>query len=248
MKVDTIGIIGYGHFGTFIAELTERFLPEIEVRVYSRRATADNELFFELPQVAACDVVVFCSAIFEYKEQLMTVLPHLAKDTVLIDVATVKKYTTEIFREYASDRHWVSCHPMFGPESYQKTGGDVSGFRVVVTDHTLINDDYVHIKDALTRLGFLVVEMTADEHDTLLAETLFLTHYIAQSIDTAGFGRTDIDTVSFNSLMNAVQSVLGDKQLFEDVYQFNPYCQEVAERFRDAQEQVYSALPRTHRN
>ena len=84
--------------------------------------------------------------------------------------------------------------------------------------------------------------MNADEHDKHLAETLFLTHYIGQSILKAGFTRTEIDTLSFQFLMDAVESVKDDKKLFADVYQFNPYCREVAERLHAAQVEIYKEL------
>ena len=131
---------------------------------------------------------------------------------------------------------------MFGPESYKKHGGDVSGFRIVVTDYALANDQYQLLKNIFATLGFLIIEMTADEHDKRLAETLFLTHYVGQSILKAGFHRTSIDTLSFQFLMDAVESVKDDKALFADVYHFNPYCKEVAERLHSAQEKVFEEL------
>ncbi len=242
MRIKTVGIVGYGHFGQFLEVLAKRFAPDVEVRVYSRRSEPDNEKFFSLADTAECDLVILCGGISEYEEQLLDVLEHVAGDTILVDVATVKKHPSEIFRKHAGDRLWLSCHPMFGPESYKKTNEDVSGFRVVVTDYTLVNDDYVVWKDEMSRLGFLIIEMTADEHDKLLAETLFLTHYVGQTMNQAGFTRTAIDTVSFASLMNAVESVKDDAKLFADVYKYNPYCKEVAERFHDAQDKIYEQL------
>lgn len=242
MPVRSFGIIGYGQFGSFVAELLERFVSEAEVCVFSHRHDPDGKHFFTLAETAACDVVILCCAIQDYEQYLLEALPHMRPDTIIVDVATVKKYPTEVFQKHAGDRHWISCHPMFGPESYKKTNGDVSGYRIVVTDYTLINDTYFSVKDFLSRLGFIVIEMSPDEHDQLLAETLFLTHYIGQTVSTAGFKRTNIDTVSFNSLMNAVESVMKDKRLFTDVYRFNPYCKAVAERFHNAQEKVFADL------
>jgi prephenate dehydrogenase len=242
VPVSTFGIIGYGQFGAFVAELLARFVPEAPVYIYSQRHAADGQKFYTLTEAAACDVVILCCAISEHERTLLEVLPHLRPDSILVDVATVKKYPTEIFQKYAPDRRWVSCHPMFGPESYKKTNGDVSGYRIVVTDYTLVNDSYFKVKNFFSRLGFIVIEMSPDEHDQLLAETLFLTHYIGQTVSAAGFKRTNIDTVSFNSLMNAVEIVMKDKRLFTDVYRFNPYCKEVAKRFHDAQEKVFTDL------
>ena len=60
------------------------------------------------------------------------------------------------------------------------------------------------------------------------------------------FIRTNIDTVSFGFLMDAVESVQNDTELFKDVYTYNPYCKEVIARFEQAEqavEQLLSTLP-----
>jgi len=242
--INTVGIIGNGHFGAFVLELGQRFFPEIEFRVYSRRAEIDEKTFFSLEKTAQCDAVILCGAIKEYEAQLTAVLEYALPDTILVDVATVKKHTSELLKKYAGDRKYLSTHPMFGPESYKKYHENVSGFRIVVTDYALKNDDYQKLKNVFATLGFLIIEMTADEHDKRLAETLFLTHYVGQSILRAGFSRTEIDTLSFQFLMDAVESVKDDKALFTDVYRFNPYCEAVAKRLHTSQEEVFRSVSR----
>jgi prephenate dehydrogenase len=240
--VTSVGIVGYGHFGTFLHELAGRFFPEVKIKVYSRRSEIDDETFFSLETVSRCDVVILCGAIHEYEEQLKAVLQSALTETIIIDVATVKKHTSELLRQHCEGRRFLSTHPMFGPESYKKHSGNVSGFRIVVTDYVLANDQYQILKNMFATLGFLIIEMTADEHDKRLAETLFLTHYVGQSILKAGFERTAMDTLSFQFLMDAVESVKDDKALFQDVYRFNPYCHEVANRLHEAQEQVFKEV------
>jgi prephenate dehydrogenase len=240
--INTVGIIGYGNFGQFLHELGKRFFPQVQFRIHSRRSEPDGETFFDLKTTAQSEVVLLCDGIREYEERLLAVLEHAPPETMLIDVATVKKYTSELCKKHCDGRRFISTHPMFGPVSYQKHHGDVNGFRVVVTDYALKNDTYQMLKKTFSDLGFLIIEMTADEHDRHLAETLFLTHYIGQSIVKAGFSRTEIDTLSFQFLMDAVESVKDDKKLFEDVYMFNPYCKDVAERLHVAQEDVYKNL------
>lgn len=240
--VRSVGIIGYGNFGKFLHELAARFFPEVKVRVYSRRNEPDGTVFFSLKESCESDIVILCGAISEYEDQLKEVLPHLLPETIIVDVATVKKYTAELCKQYCEGHRFVSMHPMFGPESYKKFAGNVTGFRIVITDYVLNNDEYVSFKNLFARLGFLIIEMAADEHDKRLAETLFLTHYVGQSILEAGFTRTTIDTLSFQFLMDAVESVKDDKALFQDVYRFNPYCKDVAKRLHEAQEKVFEDL------
>ena len=121
-------------------------------------------------------------------------------------------------------------------------GGSVAGLRVVLTDGTLPVERYAQLTAFLKQCGFDVVEMSAEQHDKHLAETLFLTHFIGQTVARGGFDRTDIDTVSFGYLMDAVESVKHDTELFKDVYRFNPYCEEILKRFEAAEEEVHKLL------
>jgi len=148
----------------------------------------------------------------------------------------------ELLRAARPERPFLATHPMFGPESYAKRGDDVTGLRIVVTGHNLAPAQYSALRAKLAAVGFSVVEKTAEAHDRDLAETLFLTHYIGQVVARGGFERTDIDTVSFGYLMDAVDSVRHDGQLFEEVYRFNPYCRQVIERFDASERQVRNAM------
>lgn len=234
----SLGLIGYGHFGAFLHALAQRYLPEAPLKVYSGRRSPDGRLFFSLEEVAACDAVVLAVPISAYAATLERIAPHLGAETVLVDVATVKHHTMSLLQALEPAHPYVAMHPMFGPESYARRGGDVTGFRIVVTGHSLAPGRYAALCAKLAELGFSIIEKPAEAHDRELAETLFLTHYIGQIIARGGFERTDIDTVSFGSLMDAVDSVRHDGRLFEEVYRFNPYCRQVIERFDASDRQV----------
>lgn len=238
----SVGIVGYGAFGVLIETLIRRFAPSIQVRVHSSRYKPDGTKFFSLEDTATSDVLICAVPIRAFEETLIRVLPLARHDTILVDVATVKAHTVRLLKEHARARSWVATHPMWGPESYEKKGGDVSGFRIVIAESTL-SEEHIHaVTDVLSKIGFDVVRMDADTHDKHLAETLFLTHFVGQVIARAGFDRTDIDTVSFGYLMDAVESVKHDEALFRDVFTFNPYCKEVLERFRVGEEEVQKII------
>ena len=173
---------------------------------------------------------------------LAKIVPLVGKDTVIVDIATVKVHTVGLLKKLAKGHRYIATHPMFGPESYEKRAGDIKGFRIVMTDGTLDVPEYTAFTALLKKCGFDVVEMTPEAHDKQIAETLFLTHLIGQGVLEGGFGRTDIDTVSFGYLMDAVESVRRDEQLFRDVFKYNPYCKDVLARFRKAEEKVRGSL------
>ena len=239
----TFGLIGYGHFGAFLHVLAQRFLPEARLKIHSRRHRPDGLLFYPLEEVAASDAVVLAVPISAYEAMLGQIGPHLRDDTVLVDVATVKIHTGNLLRAAAGGgRPFIAMHPMFGPESYAKRGGDVDGLRIVITDHSLEAGHYQVFTGRLRQLGFTILEKDAEAHDKDLAETLFLTHYIGQVVARGGFERTDIDTVSFGYLMDAVDSVRHDTALFAEVCRFNPYCRQVIERFDESDRELRDEL------
>jgi len=244
MTVRSVGIIGHGDFGRFLEELARTYVPDREVRIFSRRAEPDGARFFTLAQACASDIVIIASSIREFEETLGKVLPLLRPDSLLVEVNTVKEHPVRLLRERMAGKRYLATHPMFGPYSFRKQGGSLAGLRIVVTDHSLTDADYAGTVAFLKRLGLAVLAMSPEQHDRSLAETLFLTHYVAQSVARAGFVRTDIDTLSFGYLMDAVESVKQDTELFKDVYRFNSYCEEVIARLEAAEQGTHALLGR----
>lgn len=233
-------IIGYGQFGKHIWDVLNEKAPGLSVSVYDdNHGVVPPEIFASLERLSEFDIVILAVLIGAYEATIMTVVPHMRKDAILVDVASVKGHTSALLKRHASDRFWISTHPMWGPDSYKKTAGDMSRYCLVVTDRKLPMRLYERLKGLVQRLEINVVEMTAEQHDGHLAETLFLTHFIGQSVNFAGFDRTVIDTVSFGYLMSAVESVRNDTGLFLDVYRYNKVaCAAVLARFENATHQV----------
>lgn len=236
--IRSVGIIGYGQFGAFLHVLVNRFVPDVEVCAYSPDTTPDGRLFRSLETTVQCDVVFLSVPISAYADVLQTIKPLLPATTIVVDVATVKLHTVSTIKAVLPEARYIAVHPMFGPASYSKKGGDVSGFKIALTDSSLQPNELDALKAWMTAHGFMIVELSADQHDQQLAETLFLTHYIAQVLSWGNFERRDIDTVSFGYLMDAVDSVRDDTKLFIDVNRFNPYCRDVVRRFDECENAV----------
>ena len=247
MQLKSVGIIGYGSFGKFIAVLLARFAPEISVRFSSSSHPADGKTFFSFEEVCAADAVVFCVPIHAFEATLIKALPLMPKTSVIVDVTTVKVYTTALLEKLAAGRPYLATHPLFGPQSYVKTEEKIDGYRIVFTEHTVPPEDYAALTNFLRTIGFTIVETTAEKHDEQLAESLFLTHFIGQSVNRAGFKRTEVDTISFEFLMQAVEIVCKNTEIFKDVFRFNPYCESVLKRLEAAEKDVHGLLQKEGR-
>lgn len=237
----TIGIVGYGDFGRFLHRLCREFLPDTEVRVFSRSEELGQGDFFSLAEVCQSDVLILSVPISSFASVLEEIEDLVGLETVVCDVATVKMHTVEILRQ-SGIKNFIATHPMFGPYSYEKHGGSLKDLRITLCDHSLTSEKYIQTKVWLQTLGLKVLEMSAESHDKLVAETLFLTHLVGQIVKRGVFERTAIDTVSFGFLMDAVESVMNDEVLFKDVFKYNPFCREVLEKFHSGSDEVASLL------
>jgi prephenate dehydrogenase len=236
--INTVGIVGYGKLGRFLHEFGKEYFPELEIRIHSRRHEADGETFFDLKTAAQSDLIFLCARIDEYEERMKEVFAYASPDSIFVDVAAVKMYTSDLCKKYCEGRRYLSTHPLFGPDSYEKYKNNIKGFQIVVTDYVLKNDAYQMIKAQFSAFGFSVVEMSAEEHDKQLAETVFITHYIGESIAKARFSENKIRPLSFQYLLDAVENVTGDRRLIKNIYAYNPFCKSVLERFKEAQKSV----------
>jgi len=241
MKIQSVGIIGFGDFGRFLHTLARDKFPSIAVKISSRSNPPDGEAFFPLEDVCTADLLFLTVPIRAYAETIEKVVPLIGENTIVCDVATVKKYTAGLLRERGV-RRFIATHPMFGPYSYAKQGNSLRDLRVAVCDSSLSHEDTRAIVEFLREGGLRVLEMAPDEHDKLVAETLFLTHLVGQTVKKGAFVRTSIDTVSFGFLMDAVESVAHDEALFHDVFKYNPYCKDVLARFESAEKHVAAIL------
>lgn len=242
MAAASVGIVGYGAFGSLAQRLLARYVPHAHVKIFSSRMKPDGQAFFALEEVATCDVLILAVPISAFEDTLKKVQPLLERNTIVVDVATVKEHTGKLLKKYLKGRPYLSTHPMWGPESYKKKGETVEGLRIVVTAHTLSRAEYKSFLAAFRGVGFDIVEMTAKQHDKHLASTLFLTHFLGQTITKARFDRTEIDTLSFGFLMDAVESVRYDTKLFRDVFTYVPECKRILDRFAQAEYDVKCEL------
>ncbi len=244
MNISSVGIIGFGDFGQFLFMLAKERFPSVEVKVYSSRKETDGKEFFSLEEVCATDLVILCVPIAAFEATVEKIAPLLGTNTIVCDVATVKKHTVSVLQEEKIPRY-IATHPMFGPYSYAKHGNSLKDLRIAVCDSTIGEAEINSVLTFLGSAGLKVLKLTGDEHDRLVAETLFLTHLVGQTVSKGGFKRTSIDTVSFGFLMDAVESVAHDEALFRDVYRYNPYCKEVLTRYEQAEKKIVSSLHKT---
>ncbi len=241
--MSSIGIIGFGRFG----ELAARYLSTDFSVVVSTRSDKDEAInacgarpvSFE----SACRqrIVILCMPISAMRATLRQVAPLLRKDTLVVDVCSVKVYPVQWMRELLpATVSILPTHPMFGPDS---AASSLEGCKIVLCPERIDKDQYEKIRAWLESRGLVVIQTTAQEHDEKIAVSLSLTHFIGRSLSAFGARKMDIDTEGYKRLMHILGVVSHDTwQLFEDMHAYNPFAKRKRQAFIDAMADLHERL------
>ncbi len=227
----TIGLIGYGRFG----RLAARFLVKhARLVVYDRRAKVPRSGRVRpgtLREAASQPVVILAVPISSLRSTLRAIRPHVRSGALVMDVCTVKTRPVAWMNDgLPRSVEILGTHPLFGPDSVR---GSLRGHRVVLTPVRIPRRRLGRIRALLRREGLVVLSMSPDRHDRMIAETILLTHYVGRLVQYARLKRWEHGTVSYGNLLSVVEVATNDSlQLLQDIWRYNPYSRSLARALR----------------
>jgi arogenate dehydrogenase (NADP+) len=244
----TVAVVGFGRFGRLWASMLR---DDWDVAVYDsapgmrEEAAAQGFRTVSLRSALASDVIFYCVPISAFERTLTEHLPYFAesgKTPTLVDVLSVKVHPRDVF-----DRHLPAAfqamltHPMFGPDSVAV--GGLAGQTIVLDRYRMSEAAFARWREYFEKKGLAVVEMTADEHDRLAAESQGVTHFVGRTLERFGFAPTAIDTLGTKTLHEITAQVTHDtEQLFIDLQTRNPFTAAMRVRLSEAQDSVFDQL------
>lgn len=228
----TIGIIGLGSFGRFLAEQLE---PHARVLVYSASGK-DSPWKATLEQVAAADYILPTVPLEAYRQTLELLKPHMSPHTTIVDVCSVKEEPVQIIQDILPEQPIVATHPMFGPQSASES---LVGHTVVMCPEVSSPTAYKTIKNFLASVDLGIVEMSCVEHDQEIATVQGLTFFVARILDDMQIHRMKLFTPSFHRLLSLAElERQHSPELFETIQKGNPYTRGVRREFLDAAQRL----------
>jgi prephenate dehydrogenase len=232
----TVGIIGFGSFGKFLAEKLSSYA---RVVVYSPSGTFSS-WSADINTVAGADYLILAIPLESYQEMLNKIKPHLAINTVIVDVCSVKSKPTVIIKSVLPEQPLVATHPMFGPES---ASNSLNGHTMVMCPEVSDATSYDVVKKFSKQLQLNVVEISCVEHDREIAVVQGLTFFVARTLKTMGMHNQKLHTPSFQRLLNLVElEQHHSQQLFETIQLGNEYTTDVRTNFLQAASTINTQL------
>ena len=191
----SVGIIGYGSFGSFLARKLDK---RVNVKVFSPNNDVPKSWTASFDQVAMCDYVIPAIPLSAYEEVLLKLQKITPETTIIVDICSIKERPIELIQKYLPGNPLIATHPLFGPESAEKS---LKGFPIILCEES--HDAPLElVKIFLGSLGLDCKIMTAAEHDHLMAKLQSLTFFLARALERIGVKDLPIMTPSYMKLVS----------------------------------------------
>ena len=233
MNVDkqTIGLIGYGRFGTLLAKLLKQNFTVVvsDVVDLSRQVVKAGNQWGDLNQVMAQEVVFLAVPINQMPEMLKALAPLTHADQLLIDVASVKVRIRDwMLAALPPNVQIFNTHPMFGPDSYKRD----RDLRMVCCNTRIQPELEAAWRGIFESWGCRLIDLGAEEHDRLAARSQGITHFMGRVMKGMHIQPTAVDTHGFRQVHHVVEQTCQDTEvLFHDLQYYNPYTAEMLTDF-----------------
>ena len=223
-------IMGAGKMGSFFTDVLSF---EHEVAVYDvdpkrLRFMYNCYRFTNMEEVENFhpELVINAATVKYTLDAFRQVLPHLTKDCIISDIASVKTGLKEFYENCGF--RYVSTHPMFGPT--------FANLDKLSTENAIIIKEGDHLgriffKDLYHRLGLNIFEYTFDEHDETVAYSLSIP-FVSTFVFAAVMKHQDAPGTTFKRHMAIAKGVLSEDDYLLQEILLNPHTPEQVEGIR----------------
>lgn len=246
MKRKKAGIVGFGRFGKVLARLLG---DDFAITVFDRSEIHPGQELAKKIKIAKNtseiyenEVIFYCVPIRSFEEVIKTHKKYFRDHHLLIDVLSVKLHPGRILNKYLSGlkTQALLTHPMFGPDSSRQ---GFTGLPIVLDKFTSNKKNYNFWRKFFTKKGLHVIEMSADEHDRLAANSQGVTHFLGRLLERFKFRKTPIDTVGAQKLHEVMEQTCNDTwELFLGLQNYNPYTKSMRIKLGKAYDKLHNRL------
>jgi len=190
--------------------------------------------------VAGAGLVILCTPVGRMGELAAVMKPHLAADTIVTDVGSVKASVVAAVEPVLS--RFVGSHPLCGSEKagVAHARGDLFEGAVCAVTPTEASD--VATVDTIskfwTALGSRVVNLTAADHDAIVARTSHLPHVLASALVNAVLASPRVGESDFlgSGFRDTTRLASGDAGMWRDIAMGNAAA--IAAALEDLQAEI----------
>ena len=237
--MNSVGIIGFGRFGKVLANILQK---GFYIKAYDLNPNDGfhGVEFTDLKSVLKEKVVFISVPIRHFESVILEISSKLNDGTTIIDVCSVKKHPVDIMEANLPDNVGIiATHPMFGPDSFRSN----NRLKMMMSETKDIYDQFNFWRRFFSDQGIHIIEMSADQHDRMAAQTQGVTHFLGRMLKEYGIRKTSMDTQGFCDLLDLVDQTCNDTwELYTDLQRYNPFTEDMIDKLKLAMESLDNRL------
>ena len=223
-------ILGAGKMGTFFCDVLS-FKHEVAVfdtNPQKLRFTFNTQRMTTYEEVAefAPELVINAATVKYTIPAFEAVLPHLPKNCIISDIASVKTGLAEF---YAKARHpFVSTHPMFGP-TFASLSNLSSENAIIISESDHMGK--VFFKDLYSELHLNIFEYSFQQHDETIAFSLSIP-FASTLVFASVMKHQEAPGTTFKRHMAIAHGLMSEDDYLLQEILFNPHTSEQLEKIQ----------------
>ncbi len=239
---ETVLIIGLGGLGSSLGlALQDKKYHRLgwtrrkEVRESSLDKNIVDETSDELSALLAkADITIICLPIPQTIEFIQENIMNFKSNSIITDIGSVKKHIVDSANsaiKQRNDLEFIGAHPMAGTE---KSGPDAALSNLYDNATLFITPEKINTKNAISKIKEVwqeinakPVEISAEEHDDLVAHTSHISHIIASTL-TQSVLNSDCDIQkkmrfdgSASGFRDASRVASSNPKMWRDIIEYN---------------------------
>ncbi len=229
-EMNKVCIIGIGLIGGSIGiDIKTRKLARQVVGLVRRRETIDQSLQKEAVDSAVldmetgvkdADLVILAMPISVMPQIARLVRKYIKKDTIVIDIASVKGELVSDLEEILGV-NYVGTHPMAGSDKkgvMQARKGLFEGAVCIITPTAKTKPVFLKtVRDFWGRLGARVIIMSPAEHDITVALASHLPHLLAACLVNTAASQPQVLSCAGSGFRDTTRIAAGQPALWKDI-------------------------------
>ena len=223
-------ILGAGKMGTFFCDVLS-FKHEVAVfdtNPQKLRFTFNTQRMTTYEEVAefAPELVINAATVKYTIPAFEAVLPHLPKNCIISDIASVKTGLAEF---YAKAGHpFVSTHPMFGP-TFASLSNLSSENAIIISESDHMGK--VFFKDLYSELHLNIFEYSFQQHDETIAFSLSIP-FASTLVFASVMKHQEAPGTTFKRHMAIAHGLMSEDDYLLQEILFNPHTGEQLEKIQ----------------
>lgn len=233
----TYSVIGYGRFGQLWVDILSEH-AQVVVHEINAEAFPDDKKNIKLVNLKTAlkqDVIFLCIPISSMEDFIRKNAHFIAKDSTLIDMASVKSMTVSWMDEAIPNIKHLGVHPLFGPDSYAENRNNL----IIITPSSQYPELGMFWSEKFAAWRFFTKIISPESHDKSIAYSQGVTHFVGNVLQRMDLPNTDTPTRGYKLLRDVEQFCENDTpQLFRDMLLYNPESVNMFKKFLDATHEV----------